>query len=166
MGHPRALNTSKTIRLSKRMKEFLSSKGFYQEAGLTLIRIILGLSLAYHGWEVFDPAKMQEYANWDIFKKTSSPSIMVYLGKGSELAAGILLFLGLLTRFACLITVGTMLYISFFVGNGKIWYEDQHPFLFVLLALVFFFNGAGKWSLDAWLFARHDNSRRRHRSFN
>lgn len=136
------------------MKQFLSSGGLYQQTGLTLIRIILGLLLAYHGWEVFDSAKMQEYANWDIFKKTSAPSIMVYLGKGSEFVAGVLLILGLLTRFACLITIGTMLYIAFFVGNGKIWYEDQHPFLFVLLALVFFFNGAGKWSLDARLFNR------------
>jgi len=136
------------------MKQFLSSGGLYQQTGLTLIRIILGLLLAYHGWEVFDSAKMQEYANWDIFKKNSAPSIMVYLGKGSEFVAGVLLILGLLTRFACLITIGTMLYIAFFVGNGKIWYEDQHPFLFVLLALVFFFNGAGKWSLDARLFNR------------
>ncbi len=40
----------------------------------------------------------------------------------------------------------------FFVGHGKIWYEDQHPFLFVLLAFVFFFIGGGKWSVDYLLF--------------
>jgi uncharacterized membrane protein YphA (DoxX/SURF4 family) len=38
------------------------------------------------------------------------------------------------------------------VGDGKIWYEDQHPFLFVLLAAVFFFTGPGKWSIDYLLF--------------
>jgi len=47
-----------------------------------------------------------------------------------------------------------MLYISLFVGTGKIWYQDQHPFLFVLLALVFFFTGPGKYSIDHILFTK------------
>ncbi|GAB3995424.1 hypothetical protein GCM10028807_35520 [Spirosoma daeguense] len=134
---------------------FFSAEGIYQGVGLALIRIIVGLLLTYHGWEVFDPIKMKEYADWDVFKGTSSATLMVYLGKGSELVAGILFATGFLIRLACLITIGTMLYISFFIGHGKIWYEDQHPFLFVLLALVFFFTGSGQWSIDALLNKRH-----------
>ncbi len=38
------------------------------------------------------------------------------------------------------------------VGDGRIWYEEQHPFLFVLLGIVFFFTGAGKWSFDYLFF--------------
>jgi uncharacterized membrane protein YphA (DoxX/SURF4 family) len=49
-----------------------------------------------------------------------------------------------------------MLYITFVVGGGKIWYEDQYPFLFVLLAMVFFFTGPGKWSIDSSLFNKRD----------
>ena len=135
------------------MKAFLSATGFYQESGLTFIRIVVGLFLVYHGWEIFDAAKIEEYAQWDAIKKFSSPLIIAYFGKCSELVAGILLTLGLFTRFACLITAGTMLYITFFIGNGRIWYEEQHPFLFVLLALVFIFTGGGKYSLDAKLFS-------------
>lgn len=134
------------------MRAFLSATGLYPETGLAFVRIVVGLLLVYHGWEVFDAEKIQEYAKWDALKKFSSPSTMAYFGKGSELVAGILLTLGLLTRFACLITVGTMLYITFFVGSGRFWYEDQHPFLFVLLALVFIFVGGGKYSMDAKLF--------------
>lgn len=134
------------------MKTFLSATGFYQEIGLTFVRIVVGLFLVYHGWEIFDATKIEEYAKWDAFKKSSSSLIMVYFGKGSELVAGILLTLGLITRLACLITAGTMLYITFFIGSGRIWYEEQHPFLFVLLALVFIFTGGGKYSLDAKLF--------------
>lgn len=133
------------------MKKFFSIEGILQESGLALVRVIVGLFLVYHGWEVLDAAKMNEYAAWDNFKQDFSPTFMVYLGKGSELVAGLLLTVGLLTRLACLLIVGTMLYITFFVGHGKFWYEDQHPFLFVLLALVFFFTGPGKWSLDALL---------------
>ncbi|QDK79092.1 DoxX family protein [Spirosoma sp. KCTC 42546] len=133
------------------MKKFFSTEGILQESGLTLIRLIVGLFLVYHGWEVFDATKMNEYAAWDNFKQDFSPTFMVYLGKGSELVAGLLLTTGLLTRLSCLLIIGTMLYITFFVGHGKFWYEDQHPFLFVLLAMVFFFTGPGKWSLDALL---------------
>ncbi|WP_373549454.1 hypothetical protein [Haliscomenobacter sp.] len=66
--------------------------------------------------------------------------------------AGILLTLGLLTRVGALICIGTLAYITFFVGHGKFWYEDQHPFMFVLFGVLFFFMGPGKWSLDALLF--------------
>jgi putative oxidoreductase len=38
------------------------------------------------------------------------------------------------------------------MGHGKIFSDDQHPFLFVLLSLVFFFSGPGKWSMDELLF--------------
>lgn len=79
-------------------------------------------------------------------------SVMVYMGKAAELVSGIMFILGFLTRVASLILICTMLYITFFVGNGKIWYEDQYPFLFALLGLVFFFTGAGKWSMDHVLF--------------
>ena len=104
--------------------------------------------MIYHGWEVFDKSKIAEYAAWDAFKKFSFPTTIVYFGKGAELIAGLLLAIGFLTRVACLILAGTMLYISFFVGNGIIWYNDQHPFLFVLLAAIFFFAGPGSCAVD------------------
>ncbi|ADB37034.1 DoxX family protein [Spirosoma linguale] len=133
------------------MKRLFTTEAILLDTGLALVRIIVGLFLLYHGWEVFDAAKMKEYASWDVFRQASSPIFMVYLGKGSEFLTGILLTMGLLTRIGCLIVIGTMVYIAFCIGNGKIWYEDQHPFLFVLLALVFLFTGPGKWSVDALL---------------
>lgn len=124
-----------------------------QARGLAVIRILTGFFLAYHGWEVFDAKTMNGYLEWDQFKQASA-SFLVYAGKAAELAGGVLLLLGLLTRLAVLLIAGTMLYISFFVGHGKVWYGDQHPFLFVLLALVFFFTGPGAWSLDQKLFGK------------
>lgn len=134
------------------MKKFFSTANIMQDNGLFFIRVIVGLFLIYHGLEIFDAAKIKEYAAWDVFKKSSSASFIVYLGKGSELVGGILLAAGLLTRLACVIIIGTMVYISFFIGNGKIWYEDQYPFLFALLALVFIFTGPGNYSLDKKIF--------------
>ena len=130
------------------MKNFLSHVPVWEVEAIAVIRIIVGLLMIYHGWEIFSAAKMNEYAAWDSFKDHSSPLIMVYIGKGAELLAGLLLTIGLCTRIAALFLIFTMLYIAFIVADGRVWYEDQHPFLFVLLGGVFFFRGGGKWSLD------------------
>lgn len=121
------------------LKRFFSYSPITPQSGLSVIRIIVGLLMVYHGWEVFDIETIKSYTTWDSFKDYSYPLFMAYMGKTSELISGLLLAFGFLTRAACIILMLTMLYVSFFVGNGKIWYEDQHPFMFVLLALVFFY---------------------------
>jgi len=133
------------------MNNFFSSSPLWQTTGLTLIRCVLGAFLIYHGCEIFSESKINGYLEWDVFKG-SNGKLLVMAGKASELIAGIFFVLGFLTRVASLFTVGTMIYITFFLGHGKIWYEDQYPFLFILLALVFFFTGAGRISLDNLLF--------------
>jgi len=134
------------------MNRFLLPNSMMQENGIAFIRILIGIFLIYHGCEIFDAAKMREYAAWDMFKKSSTPSFMPYLGKVAELIGGLMLAIGLLTRFACLIIIGAMIYIAFIIGNGKIWYEDQYPFLFVMFSLVFIFTGPGNLSLDKLIF--------------
>jgi uncharacterized membrane protein YphA (DoxX/SURF4 family) len=136
------------------MKNFFSSFPLWQTAGLTLVRLTLGAFLIYHGWEIFDESIINKYLQWDRFKN-SSGEFLVYAGRAGELIAGILFVLGLFTRIASLLTIVVMGYISFFIGNGVIWQNDQHPFLFVLLALVFFFTGPGNFSLDKMIFNKH-----------
>ncbi len=138
------------------MYKLLSPHPVALMSGLAIIRIIVGLLMMYHGWEIFDAAIMKEYTTWDSFKKLPSPALFVYLGKATELTAGIMLTVGLFTRIAALILVFTMLYITFFIGNGKFWYQDQHPFLFVLLGMVFVFSGPCKWSVEQWMAARRN----------
>lgn len=133
------------------MNAFFSPLPLWQNNGLALIRIIVGGFLIYHGCEMFDTAVMNGYLEWDIFKG-SMAKIYVYGGKVSELICGLLLITGLLTRFACIMLIGTMAFIAFFVGHGKIWYEDQYPFLFVLIGFMFIFTGPGALSLDRMLF--------------
>lgn len=134
------------------MKKIFSSEPILQTEALAFIRVVTGLLMAFHGWEVFDATKIQEYSQWDSFKQYSNPLFMAYLGKGSELVGGVLLTIGLFTRMSALLLVGTMLYISFKVGGGRFWYEDQHPFLFVLLAFLYLFVGGGRYSLDKRIF--------------
>ncbi|WP_337044877.1 DoxX family protein [Emticicia sp. 17c] len=116
--------------------------------GFALIRIITGLLMGYHGLEIFESAKMQEYASWDSIKDMPFPLLLAYLGKGSELVGGLLLAFGWQTRIAGVLIGVTMFFICFKIGSGKFWYEDQHPFLFALLGMIYFFAGPGKWSID------------------
>ncbi|NJK82653.1 MAG: DoxX family protein [Saprospiraceae bacterium] len=125
----------------------------WEQQSISVIRIILGLLLIYHGIEVFNSELMQQYTTWDVFKGDYA-NFLVYLGKTAELVAGISLTLGLFTRLGALLCVGTLAYITFFVGQGRFWYQDQHPFMFVLLGALYFFIGAGAWSLDAILFKK------------
>lgn len=121
---------------------------------LTLVRVTVGGFMIYHGCEVLDAKTMNGYLQWDMFKGSTAAKCMVYAGKSCELLGGTLLFLGLLTRLAALLILGVMLYVSLFVGHGIIWYDDQPPFLFVLLALVFLAFGPGKISLDHLFFKK------------
>jgi putative oxidoreductase len=77
---------------------------------------------------------------------------MLYTGKTVELLAGICLMVGLFTRVAAILIAADMLFICFYIGSGKFYYQDQHPFLFAVIALVFFFTGPVKWNLDQMLF--------------
>ena len=101
---------------------------------------------------MFDTPVMNEYFKWDMFKDSRLARTLVYGGKGAELLSGVLLVLGLFTRLACIILICTLGYIAFFVGHGKIWYEDQYPFLFVVIGFIFIFTGPGSFSLDNVIF--------------
>jgi len=133
------------------MKRFLSSAPHWQNEGLFLLRLVFAFFLIYHGYEIFDAALMKGYTEWDVFK---SAAWLPYLGKVTELVAGIFLFFGFLTRVNCLVCIATFGYITFFVGKGKFWYEDQHPFMFIMLALVFIFTGPGALALDSVVFKK------------
>ena len=123
----------------------------WNSIGLAIVRIIVGLLLAYHGLEVLNTDLMKEYTQWEVFKGPNG-GLLVYAGKLTELFSGIFIFLGFLTRIGSLLAIGAMSFITFFVGQGKFWYEDQHPFMFVLFGLLFLFTGPGVWSVDAIIF--------------
>jgi uncharacterized membrane protein YphA (DoxX/SURF4 family) len=137
------------------IRRFLSPYGLWQDGALALARILVGLFMIYHGWEIFNAAKMNDYAKWMTELGFPGPSTTAYVGKGAELVSGILLLLGLFTRLGALVLAFTMAAICFGMGKGRIFMEDQHPFLFVVIAFIFFFTGPGKWSFDRVLFGNN-----------
>lgn len=136
------------------MNILFSSSPIQLHNALAATRIAVGLLIVYHGQEVFNPELMKGYAGWEVFKDMPA-KIMVYTGKCAELIAGILLTLGLLTRLGALIAITTFSFITFFVGHGHFWYEDQHPFMFAMFGVLFFFTGPCAWSLDDKFFGKN-----------
>lgn len=128
------------------LNPLLTSRPISVHYGLAIVRIVFGLLLIYHGYEVFDAETMNSYLTWDPFKNDFG-KIMVYAGKGAELVAGILLLIGVATRVASFVVILTFVYITFFIGNGKFWYQDQHPFMFLLFGVLFLLTGPGALSL-------------------
>ena len=119
-----------------------------------LLRMVTGFFMLLHGWEVFDARQMADYVKWLSDLQFPAPSVMAWLGKSTELIAGAGLMLGFATRFMAIPLMIAMLVVAFGMGQGKIWYGDQHPFMFVLLCTLFLFGGGGKWSLDDLFFDR------------
>jgi putative oxidoreductase len=137
------------------MNKYFSSSPIAQNYGIALVRIITGILLVWHGWETFDAEKMKMYSGWFVERKYTTPEIWAYAGKVAELLAGIGFVLGLFTRMASLAAIAAFAGIIFILGDkGKVLQGDQHPFLFILLALVFFFTGPGALSLDEMFFKK------------
>jgi putative oxidoreductase len=118
---------------------------------ILFLRLMVGSFLIYHGIEVFDSAKMDGYAGWMPRFRLLSPSQIAYAGKAAELVTGILLTLGLFVRPASAAIIAVFLFITFRLGEGRIYMEEQHPFMFVLFGILFLVAGGGKWSIDKYL---------------
>ena len=138
------------------MSNFLfSARPIATQQTIGVLRIIIGLFMVYHGWEVFDAKAIASYTEWvEPLKGSPNAITMLYLGKGAEFVGGVLLTIGLLTRVCCFILAAPMIYIAFIMSNGKVWADAQHPFMFVLFAILFFFAGPGSWALDNKLFKK------------
>jgi putative oxidoreductase len=137
------------------MNKFFSSSPLSQNYGIAIVRIITGILLINQGWEMFDAEKMKMYTGWFAERNYSNPAAWAYAGKIGEMLAGIGFTLGMFTRLASVAAISAFTGIIFILGDkGKIFEGDQYPFLFILLAFIFFFTGPGSLSVDGLIFKR------------
>ncbi len=120
----------------------------YSAVALSVLRALTGAMLCYHGFEMFDESIIDKYLGWEKIQRLPFPVAMVYAGKAMELLSGILLLLGWKTRIAAVFACMVMLFICFYVGNGIVWYDDQHPFLLAMIAAYIAVAGPGSIAID------------------
>lgn len=139
------------------IKQFVTSK-IIHENWLIVIRVIAGVITTRYGLEIFNPDQMKGNIAWLTDLHFPLPALMAYLGKLSELVGGISLITGFLVRFTCIPLILTMGVITFIMGDGKIFGDDQHPFLFLIIYTIFLSVGSGKWSVDRLIFNRNNQT--------
>lgn len=125
------------------MKTIFTWDNFYS-AGTTLVRIFAGLFILRYGRELF---YIQDLLNFLKDEKIPFPVFAGYAAKIIELLGGAMLMAGLFTRWVTPPLIVVMIGVIYTTANGSI-FQGQVCFLFILIFAVFFFNGAGKWSLD------------------
>ena len=117
-----------------------------------LLRLLFGGLFIYHGY-----LKIADY-------NTILNMFPDLLGIGSKLSfnlvifaeffCGILVMLGLFTRFTVFPILTTMIVVFFVAHEKDKFMIKELPFVFLFLSLVIFILGSGKYSLDNLLFRR------------
>jgi len=119
---------------------------------LDIVRILLGVFLCYKGVEfLYNMGSMLSLlSNQMAFGSFSSMLMSNYIAF-AHILGGILLILGVLTRFACLLQIPILLGAIFFINLNKEMYRPFSELLLsigvLLLVILFLVVGNGKWQL-------------------
>ncbi len=133
------------------MNSNIQSTGLWYD-GIFIVRIVVGIMLIVHGGQLFEGNDMRGFADKLLEMSMPFPVLLPYIGKAIELVGGFFLIIGLFTRVITALIFTTFIFITFVMGEGKIFTDNQHPFLFAMISLLFFFTGAGRVSFDYILF--------------
>jgi len=137
-----------------RMKSLSSPSGQITDIGPLLMRVGIGAAFAYHGWLKLDGG-VQNFAGFLDSLNVPLPDVVAPLQIAAEGIGGLLLIVGLLTRFVTLPLIVIMLgaiflvkdSLGFVVPDGSPGFSYETVLLAGLLGLLFI--GPGRYSLDA-----------------
>jgi putative oxidoreductase len=131
------------------------------DVGLLMLRLVAGLSLAYHGY-----AKLSQPMKGMFFDGVKSlgfpmPEVFGWAAIAAELGGGIALALGLLTRPAAFLILCTMA-VAFFKVHAKDPYQVKElAAVYGAVALAYLLAGAGRISIDHLLFGKKTTTEER-----
>jgi putative oxidoreductase len=137
------------------MKRLFTPVSLNTDVAALVLRLVFGGLFIYHGWGKIE--------NYQMYVKEFNP-----IGLGNELSlsltifgefvCGILIVLGLFTRLAVIPVFITMI-VAFFVAHAKDDFMMKTlPFLYLLLCVVVFILGSGRYSIDAAIFDKSRNN--------
>lgn len=138
------------------MLNFLfKSKPDYINFGLLFYRLALGISMFYHGYLKYVSGEQGLYKVGAMLSTLGVPSgfevLLGTIASYAEMVGGILLIIGLFTRIGTLLVVGTLAVATILNLNGNFFSWD-YPSQMAFGAIMLFFAGAGRYSLDKALF--------------
>lgn len=138
------------------MLNFLfKSKPDYINFGLLFYRLALGISMFYHGYLKYVSGEQGLYKVGAMLSALGVPIgfevILGTIASYAEMVGGILIIIGLFTRIGSILIIGTLAVATILNLNGNFFSWD-YPSQMGFGAIMLFFAGAGRYSLDKALF--------------
>ncbi|MBC8118898.1 MAG: DoxX family protein [Burkholderiaceae bacterium] len=130
----------------------LNFLGRYGDLSLLALRVLTGAFLIYGTQDnILSDARMQEFVHFLAKRGFAWPELMAPLSVYAQFICGVLLVIGLLTRWA-----GLLMTFNFIVAVVMVhWSQDFRGWwpaiVLVFISLHFALHGAGRYSIDAWL---------------
>ena len=132
----------------------------FGDLGLLLLRSVTGAFLLYQSHDnIFSAARMDEFERFLSQFNFPMPELMAPLCVSAQFLCGIAFILGLLTRWAGLVTA-----FVFVVAVWMVHWPQDFPgrwpaLILVFLGILFATVGAGRYALDELLMRRNSNDR-------
>lgn len=126
------------------------------DAGLLVLRVIAGLSLAFaHGLGKIPPSP-------GFIAGTGAmgfpfPELFAWMAGLAEFGGGLLIVIGLLTRPASLFVAITMVVAAFIKNGGEPYAQQEKAVLFLVIALALMVMGSGRFGLDRLIYQKRDD---------
>lgn len=125
------------------------------DVGMLVLRLMFGLSLAYHGYnKFFGPGGLSATAGWFGSIGMKWPAVQARLAATTEVGAGVMLAAGILTPLAAAGMIGVMT-VAIVVAHWKVGFFIFKPnqgweycASIAITAWVIALIGPGRWSLD------------------
>ena len=154
--------TTMTMTMDSMMNDSMSDMHYHiwnmrgLSAGLLIIRIAIGLTIATHGLnKIFGGGKIKGTAGWFASIGMKLPLINAWMAALTEIGAGVLLAIGLLTPLAAgaLIAVMMVAMITSHIRNRWFIFNAngggvEYVVVLALVALGIAITGPGEWSID------------------
>jgi putative oxidoreductase len=126
-----------------------------QPWGAFFLRLVLGASMIYHGYDKVIPAggfrahpfsALQHHSHYVV--SLGMPYWLGYVSALTEFVGGILILLGLLTRFAAFMIAVNMLFAVMLVNRHHGYMGSEYSLALFVIAIMLIFCGAGVLALD------------------
>jgi putative oxidoreductase len=118
-----------------------------QPFGALLMRVVLGVAMVMHSYEKVIPhGALSHYAHYIV--SLGMPYWLGYVSAFTEFAGGILLILGLLTRFAAFMISINMAFAIILVNRHHGYSGSQYSLALLVVAMMLVVYGAGTLALD------------------